>query len=440
VIDAVVDCAARLRRAGVEVPLSATVEATEALRHVDIGEREQVRTALVATLIKRSADLVTFARIFDRCFPASPPDDRDLSPVGDVGPTEQVASAIATGGGRALDDLARRLVERYAGLASPRSSERYHVQRVERAVDISGAFQTALRAGREGGERRPALEERLARAEIEARLQRFRRELREQVHRRLADELGLTSLSTPLEETDFLRASTTELRAMRDAVRPLARRIGAHLSSRDRRLRRGRVDMRRTIRASLGSGGVALDPAYHRRRRTRPDLWLLCDVSGSVAEFARFMLAFVYVMHEEFPRIRAFVFVDDVEEVTGLLTGHGDGRDPFRLLAGAGATLGRRRSDYGRALECFWSRYGMEVGPWATVIVSGDARSHDRDPRGDVLGAIASRARRVWFLNPEPRATWGRGDSVASLYEGICHHMAEVRNLRQLAACVADLV
>jgi uncharacterized protein len=158
-----------------------------------------------------------------------------------------------------------------------------------------------------------------------------------------------------------------------------------------------------------------------------------------VADFARFTLTFVYAMHEEFSHLRTFVFVDDLEEVTRLLEQRAHDLDPFALLVRASVRHGRRRSDYGRAFERFWSQYGGEVGPWATVILTGDARSHDSDPRGDVLRAIASRARQVWFLNPEPRASWDRGDSVASLYAGICHRMVEVRNLRHLAACVAEL-
>jgi hypothetical protein len=225
---------------------------------------------------------------------------------------------------------------------------------------------------------------------------------------------------------------------MRQTVRPLARRLAARLAWRDRR-RHGRVDMRRTIRHSLNTGGVPADLAFHHRSRTRPDLWLLCDVSGSVAEFARFMLAFVYAMQEEFPRIRTVVFVDDVQEITDVLARAGHDLDPFAMMMRASAGLGRRRSDYGRALAQFWSRFGDEIGPWATVIITGDARTHDRDPRADLLAAIARRARRVWFLNPEPRAEWERGDSVAAVYAPLCHHMAEVRNLRQLAACVAEL-
>jgi hypothetical protein len=415
-----------------------------------------VRVALAATLIKRSADFALFATVFDRCFPAAAPDapgdlPRDLpTSAPDLAPGDQLAAGLAAGDAGQLDALARRLVGRYGGFGSVSASERYHQQRVERAIDLSRAFQTALRASRPEGERRPVLDEALARAEIEGRLQQFRRQLREEVRRRMGDEAVAPSLSASVsesesasvEDTDFLGASTTELRAMRQAVRPLARRLAARLASRDRRQDRGRVDVRGTIHRSLGSGGVPVDLNHRRRRRSRPDLWLLCDVSGSVADFARFMLSFLYAMHEEFPRIRTFLFVDDVEEVTDLLAARAHDVDPFALPRGllARATnAGRRRSDYGRALELFWSRYGHEVGPRATVVISGDARTHDRDPRGDVLAAVAGRARRVWFLNPEPRAAWDLGDSVASLYGGICHHMAEVRNLRQLAACVAEL-
>jgi uncharacterized protein len=411
--------------------MSATVDAATALGHVDLSRRDEVRTALAATLVKRPEDLSAFASVFDYCFPYRPLRAATTRPTDEAGGglRDQLAGALTAGDSLAIDDLARRLVERYTGLDAARASERYHVQRLERTIDLSGARQQALRQ----------LDRGIGRAEIDGLLQRFRRDLLDEVRRRLTDELDMAVSTSSLEEIDFLRASTTELRAMRSAVRPLARRLAARLASHDRRHRKGRVDVRRTIRASLSSGGVPLDPAYRHRRRTRPDVWLLCDVSGSVAEFARFTLMFVYAMHEEFSHLRTFVFVDDVEEVTRLLEQRAHDIDPFALLVRASASPGRRRSDYGRAIERFWSQYGGEVGPWATVIFTGDARTHATDPQADVLRALTSRARHVWFLNPEPRATWDRGDSVASLYGGICHRMAEVRNLRQLAACVADL-
>ena len=114
--------------------------------------------------------------------------------------------------------------------------------------------------------------------------------------------------------------------------------------------------------------------------------------------------------------------------------------DPLSLLVRASAPHGRRRSDYGRVLARFWDDYEAELGPTATVIVTGDARSHDFEPRADILQTMSETVRGCWFLNPEPREEWDTGDSVASLYSATRAHMAEVRNLRQLAACIADIV
>ena len=445
-IDALMDCAAQLRRAGVSVPVSATADALEALRHTDLAQRVQVRVALAATLVKRPDDLAAFGVAFDRCFPVHPPgvpptgSTFTAAPEAEESLSDALAMALHGGDASTLRHVAKRFVDRYAGLDALRRSERYHLQRVERAADLSGALQRALAAGRDGGQRRSALDERIARAELEMRIQRLRREVRDEIRRRLADEPDRPPGRASLDEIDFLIASTTELQAMRAAVRPLARRLAAHMARRERRHRTGKVDVRRTMRRSIGSGGVPLDPATRHRRRRRPELWVLGDVSGSVAEFARFTLAFVYAMHEEFRRTRSFVFVDDIEEVTALLDRRSYEPDPLSLLVRASAPHGRRRSDYGRVLARFWDDYGAELGPTATVIVTGDARSHDFEPRADILQTMSETVRGCWFLNPEPREEWDTGDSVASLYSATRAHMAEVRNLRQLAACIADIV
>ncbi len=358
-IDAVINCAAQLRRAGVDVPVSATLDATAALGHVDVGRRDEVRVALGATLVKRSQDLDTFATVFDRCFRSAPP---DYFRSGDDEDGDTLRGEVLVGleahDPNVLGDLARRLVERYGGLDAPRASERYHIQRVERAIDLSGAFQHAFRAARDGGARRPALEERLARSELDALIQQLRRALRDEVRLRLSGEPNPLAGGIAVEDIDFLRASTSELRAMRKTVRPLARRLAARVATRDRRRRTGKVDIRRTMRRSLSSGGVPLDPALRRRRHTRPDIWLLCDVSGSVAEFARFTLSFVSAMHGEFPRMRTFVFVDDVEDVSDLLKRCSHGPDLFGPLVQVCGIHASHRSDYGLALRRFWARYG----------------------------------------------------------------------------------
>lgn len=447
----------RLRAAGLDVSMAAVVDATRALQQVDLASAHEVRTALQVTLIKHPEDLPVFSAVFDRYFarrsladaePASgapSPTILQLSGEPTADETRQrLIQALAEGDRAELVALARVAAQRFGGVATQTGSERYHLQRVLRALGMAGLLQEALRAARYGGPRRDELSERLTRSELEALIEEFDDVILDELRRLLAEAAGDADApaaygSPRPEDIDFLGASTSELREMRRAVRPLARMLAARMSLYQRRHQHGRVDIRRTIRASLSSGGVPIDPVTRHRHPHRPDVWLLCDISGSVAEFARFTLAFLYAMHEEMGRIRSFVFVDTVQEVTTLLRHRSHDVDPFVLLNRACATQGRRRSDYGKALRDFWKAHGDALTASSTVIITGDARSHHSDPGSEVLRDIAVRAKRLWFLNPEPQERWDSADSVVSLYAASCHRIAEVRNLRQLSDVVVEL-
>jgi hypothetical protein len=435
----------QLRTSGVDVPTSGVVDAVAALDQVDLASRSETRMALATTLVKRSEHLGAFETAFERWFgpplsswPRPSAVDDDLEGAGaDAAIRRRLAQALASGDVDALPALAAQAVRRWAGFGVVAGSDRYRLQRLLRGLDLSTIRQDALRQGRGAG-RRGALDERLAQADVEELLDRYRQMLATEIRAGSADR-GTPTTPSP-DEVDFLRASTGELRDMRAAVRPLARRLAAKVAHQQRRSRGGRLDMRRTLRGSLQSGGVPLDPAYRHRPRSRPELWVLCDVSGSMAEFSRFTLALVYALHEEFSGLRTFVFVDDVEEITDVLDRRLHDIDPYALLARASSSRARHRSDYGQVLRSFLDLYGSQLSPRATLVVTGDARSHHGDPGLHALREIQRRSRRIWFLNPEPRGRWDQGDSVASLYALACDRMAEVRNLRQLGACVTELL
>ncbi len=183
-----------------------------------------------------------------------------------------------------------------------------------------------------------------------------------------------------------------------------------------------------------------MEPQFRTPRPSKPEVFILCDISGSMATFARFTLQFVYAMSGQFSKLRSFAFVDGIDEVTGFF----EGGAAFEVAL---ERVGREaevvwldgHSDYGHALTQFWERYGGDLTPRSTVIVTGDARNNYRDPRGDVMAAIADAARAVYWLNPEPRAYWDTGDSVMSAFAGDCDNVFEVRNMRQLEAFVEDL-
>jgi uncharacterized protein with von Willebrand factor type A (vWA) domain len=381
-----------------------------------------------------------FERAFAALFPA-PAASRGASSPAAAAPTatgtaaDALAEALLADDDAAVDVLLNEAVERWAGLADGRSAE-HHTQRVLRRLDLGRVLQQVLRAAADGD----GYERRLAAGDADADLDAVRARLEQLVAAGLgASDATPTESVRPLDDTPLLRASPDELAALRAAVRPLARRLASRLGRKRRRQSRGAVDMRRTLRRSMGSGGVPLEPELRRRHAVKPDLVVLCDVSGSTAQFAPFTLALLHAMHQEFNRVRSYVFVDGIVEITALLQSASGVLDARHLLDRRGLVAGDGRSDYARALAAFRSRWPDVVTPKTTVIVAGDARSHDRPPATAAVAEIARAARRLYWLDPEPRVEWSTADSRLDAYAPHCTAIFEVATLRQLADAVAAI-
>jgi uncharacterized protein with von Willebrand factor type A (vWA) domain len=280
---------------------------------------------------------------------------------------------------------------------------------------------------------------------VRARIAGFRRMVTDEARRRGAEVRGReaaarTGVPRQGDRVDFLTANTEQLADLRRRVAPLARHLASRLAARRRRARRGPIDLRRTLRRSMSTGGVPMRPAFKRPRPGRPELVLLCDVSGSVAGFSHFTMMLVQALREQFSRIRIFCFIDGCVEVTDLF---GPGADPAGVMSEITARPGLvafdGHSDYGSALGRFRADWPDVVGPRTSLLVLGDARTNYRDPNLTVLGELADRARHVHWLNPEPQAQWGTGDSAARAY-GRVVPMHECRTAAQLAGVVSGLL
>jgi hypothetical protein len=206
-------------------------------------------------------------------------------------------------------------------------------------------------------------------------------------------------------------------------------------------MRTGRVDMRRTARRSVATGGVPLDVVYRRPRAHKPELFSLCDVSGSVADFAGFTLTLISALAGELAGTRTFAFVDAVDEITEIVERTTAPVEPWQILQ-RGRVLGADgHSDYGAVLSEFWDRYArVGLTHRSTIVIAGDARTNYRPDRAELLAAIARRARAVYWLDPEPQVEWDTTDSALAAYAPHCDRVFEVRTLRQLAAAVESIL
>jgi uncharacterized protein with von Willebrand factor type A (vWA) domain len=355
-----------------------------------------------------------------------------------------LARYLLEGDDRLLEAVAREAVAAFGevpGRSPGRSSwSRMTVlQRVSAPTLMAGLLENFL-----AGQERGGLAERQARTLINERMARFENRVDVDVRRRLAELSDAESVARAatrptIERVNFLGATRADLVALRREIQPLARRLAARLAIDQRRGRRGQLDFRRTIRASLSSGGVPLQTHHRPKRPLKSDLVVLCDVSDSVSSFAQFTLLLVYALREVFTKVRAFAFVDELDEVTRFFTPGGDPLDAVTRLANeADVTWLLGRTDYGRAFELFAERFPDAIGPRTSLLVLGDARSNYGDVALPTLAELAGRAKHAYWLNPERRGIWDTGDSRASDLGEIVP-MVECRNLAQLAEFVADL-
>ncbi|WP_110239642.1 VWA domain-containing protein [Nocardioides gilvus] len=445
----VVALVSRLRAGGVPVSTSEVLDAMAALLLSDLTSRRRVRAALRATLVKDASHDVLFRRSFDAVLPpirADPVDPAETATITSGGDAQVEEEQLQESVVRALreddeDDIEHALEEaitRFSGNHDDGRSAGHHAQRVLRRMNVSDLYRRYLDADADAED--SDFDRVVDAVEARTAMEQMSRRLTEMLSGRLREGDGVSAQHLEdLQDRPLLRAGADELVAMRMAMRPLARHLAAKLGSSRRRGGSG-VDMRRTIRASMGYGGVPVVPVLRRRRPTKPDLVVLCDVSGSTAQFAPFTLTLLHALHDEFRRVRSFVFIDGIVEITELMETSPGVIDPHHLLGARGLIAHDGRSDYARAMTTFLATWGSSVTAKTTVIVAGDARSHDREPATAAVAELSHLARRLYWLNPEPRADWDTLDSRAGEYATHCTDAFEVSTIRQLTAAVAKIV
>jgi uncharacterized protein with von Willebrand factor type A (vWA) domain len=475
VIDLLAGFIQELRAAGLPVSLTENLDAMEAVKHIPIEDREAFKFALAATLVKNNAHWRSFETVFEVYFSLRGPqyklkEDADADELwrdmqdqlrqgeGRAGAggmesltPEELAQllyqALMNGDEALLRALARQAVSRYAGMEPGRPvGGTYYLYRTLRNLDLDSLLDQLMEASREqvGGELTP-LEERLEQDEYQSRIDAFRQEIEAEIRRRLVADRGVEAMAKTLrkplpEDVDFMHASRDEMASLRKALYPLTRKLAARLARKRRHGRKGPLDFRSTVRHSLSYGGVPAEPKFKYPRPAKPELMVVADISGSVAAFARFTLMLVYAIQGQFSKVRSFVFIDGIDEVTEFFKGVEDITEAVhRVNTEADVVWVDGHSDYGHAFEVFWDRYGKDVGPKTTILLLGDARNNYHAAQSWVVREMRQKARHVYWLNPEPRSYWNTGDSIVGEYGMHTDGVYECRNLRQLESFVEKL-
>jgi uncharacterized protein with von Willebrand factor type A (vWA) domain len=467
-----------LREAGLPVSLTENLDAMEAITQIPLEDRIAFKYALGATLVKNHAHWRAFETLFEVYFSLRGGQyeiGSEDDPLADLDPdelarmmgqergeregaggasealtAEELASllfqALLDGNEALLRALARQAVRRYAGMEPGRPvGGTYYLYRTLRRLDLEQVLDRLMEHVRAEVPELTPFEERLELDEFQTRIEALRREVEAEIRRRLVADRGVEAMARTLrkplpEEVDFMHASREEIAQLRKAIYPLARRLAVRLARKRRHRRRGPLDFRSTVRHSLSYGGVPAEPKFRYPKPAKPEIFVLADISGSVAAFARFTLHLVYALGAQFSKVRSFVFIDGVDEVTRYFDGVEDIAEAVhRVNTEADVVWVDGHSDYGHVFEAFWSRWGREIGPKTTVMVLGDARNNYHSSNSWVLKEMRHRARHVYWLNPEPRAYWDTGDSIIGDYADQTDGVFECRNLRQLEAFVDHL-
>jgi hypothetical protein len=460
-----------LRAAGLPVSMTENLDAMRAVEQIDIADRDLLRAALGATMVKNQRHRAAFETVFDVYFSLFSPAAEDRAALdlpdelfGGIGgdlqggagaagdlTREEIAEMLMRALSRMDLDEMRRLaaaaVSQFAGMEPGRPvGGTYYLYRTLRQLDLDDLSTRMADLGRDRGEvPDDPLGERLALEEYEDRLRKFRQMVEEEIRRRLVADRGVDAMARTLrkplpEDIDFMHASRDEMLALQRAIQPLTRLLAARLAQRRRRRHHGQLDFRRTVRASMAYGGVPAEPKFRRPHPAKPEIMVVADISGSVASFARFTLQFVHAMATQFSRVRSWVFIDGIDEVTRFFEGNDDISEAVnRVNTEADVVWVDGHSDYGHAFSVFHDRHEREVTRKSTVIFLGDARNNYHASQNWVLQSLQKRARHVYWLNPEPRSYWDSGDSIIAEYAKYCDGVFEVRNLRQLERFIATV-
>jgi uncharacterized protein len=443
------------RGAGVHVSPAESIDAMRAVKQVGFSDRAILRDALLLTLAKSQDEKLALGDCFDLFFSQPEPrqghleaDDNDdasqdadqtpspssASEAGEGQPSEglgplaqmllsqdrnAIAAAIASGAGAAsLSDI-RYSTQR--GIFSSRILDAMGLQRLRDDLD-------ALTAAN------PSLAERLRGA-----LDALREAVRDTVSQGLAlyaREEAENLRNEILRNAPLARIERRQVAEMRALIRQIARRLRERYSKPRKRQRRGHLDVRRTLRRNAAWGGVPFLTTWKRKHRDRPKIVAICDVSGSVAQVSDFFLLLIHSLHEVVDDVHSFAFSSHLIEVSEIL----EKKSPEEAMAEIMSKVGFGSSDYGSSLVDFEKEFMSTLTPQTTVIVLGDARSNNLDPRADILRRISERSKRVVWLNPEGRLAWGFGDSEMPRYATFCTVVRQCATAQQLERAVSDIV
>ena len=452
-----------LRASGVRISLSENIDCFRAVETLGVEDKQTFKSAMRSTLVKKGSDISTFEKLFEMYFTSltkpllgEDDDETDIGmlPFGSMTIQEFLDSFLQENS-EMFQNLANLMQTQFgadfqmvmmqmgssAGLSEISNPLQvgFFAKRIRDSLgwnmlseELERLRQELLGQGFSGGEVDRLIEfvERQMKRAFEAIKEFVRREL----EKNMLNDMEKWKQEELLNKS-FYQLSRREIEMMRDLVTQLGRKMKDKLVLRNKRMNKGRIDVKRVIRRNMQYGGIPIELCYKNRRRDKPQVFALCDISDSVSYAAGFMLQFLYTLQELFSKVRTFVFVTQIAEVTKLFSEH-DINVAIDLALNSRHVDYNGHSNFGYAFHKFRDEYLESVTPRTTVIVVGDARNNRNDPRTWAFRDISEKAKRVIWLNPEARTGWRLGDSVMHEYMPHCDEVHECRNARQLISVI----
>lgn len=466
-LDKVTEFIGVLRKNGVRVSLAENLDAVKAARIMGISSREDFKNAMRATLIKTGRDIPVFNELFDIYFSGLGKVVKDgladMSNIAFMTPEEfkeamkNLMEALANSNMR-ISDLTMMMINSDIG-----QIERM-IQDAGRQMGISnienflqeGYFSRNLLAQMDWGQVEEELKQIMEMldgsgmdADQRDKIKKFLEELMKKFPELMREIVRMEREKNKyrhmerfkeqnLAERSFAYLTEKEMREMEEVVRKLAQKLKTRITVRRKKARRGRFDLKRTLRKNLAHGGVPIEIVLDKKKRMRPQIMILCDVSDSVRHASRFMLLFIYSLQELFSKVRSFIFVSDLGEVTNLFRENEVNSAIEKALTGDVINVWSH-SNFGNAFSVFNEQFLASVNSRTSVIIIGDGRNNYNDPKDWVLGEVKRKAKKLIWLNSESRSSWGFGDSEMDKYAPHCHMVEEVKNLLDLEKAIEKI-
>jgi len=433
-----------LRSADVQVSTGESIDAAGAMKLMGYADRRALKDALGCVLAKSPDEKRTYSELFDLYFARRSPEaasEQETEGEGadgasDSAETHDKLEDLIASGDEAQIAMAMEQAGEDADVSDIRFSTQtaFYTQKMMKAMGGDKLQERLMQAFDQRSPEGEQLAEDLinARAEMQARAREYVKQQFEVFGAGATSQFREEILaSKALSDLDL-----ADLRRMKVLIDKMAKRLAVKHSRKRKRKNRGTLDVRKTLRANAGFDGVPFDVMWKQKKKDRPKIVAICDVSGSVAQYVRFLMLLLYGLNEAVPNLSAYCFSGRLEDVGETLT-KGDFEPAMRHIVD---TIGLSSTDYGQSLSDFKVNHWNDVDRRTTVIILGDGRSNFGDPRIDIFKEMSSRAKRVIWLSPEMKSMWGTGDSEMLRYAPYCNQVSHVATLLDLERAVDDVL